>query len=73
MSEYGKTRLAVTITTDIADPDAAIAWVREQLAAALGTAGDEGEEGWFSATMGTPRWQVASVQVVRDGGNGRGD
>jgi hypothetical protein len=61
----------VTITTGIADPDAAIAWVREQLSVALGTQGDEGEEGWHSATIGTPRWQVASVRMIRDGAPGR--
>jgi len=61
--------LAVTITTDIMDPDEAIRWVREQLAASLGTQGDVGEgaagsAGWHSATIGTPRWQVNSVRAV---------
>jgi len=62
--------IAVTITTDIMDPDEAIRWAREQLAASLGTQGDEGgegeagSEGWHSATIGTPRWQVVSVRAV---------
>ncbi len=71
MSDYGKTALAITITTDIEDPDAAIAWVREQLSARLGTQGDEGEDGWFNTKMGTPRWQVVSVRVIRDNGSTR--
>jgi len=61
--------VAVTITTDITDPDEAIRWVRERLAAGLGTQGDTGEgaagsAGWHSATSGTPRWQVVSVRAV---------
>lgn len=61
--------VAVTITTDITDPDEALRWVREQLAAGLGTQGDAGEgaagsAGWHSATIGTPRWQVVSVRAV---------
>ncbi len=56
--------VAVTITTAITDPDEAIRWVREQLAANLGTPGDAGEEGWHSATIGTPRWQVNSVRAM---------
>jgi len=54
----------VTITTDIMDPDEAIRWVREQLAASLGTQGDEGGEGWRGATIGTPPWQVVGVRAV---------
>lgn len=57
----------MTITTDIMDPDEAIRWVREQLAAGLGTQGDEGEEGWHSATSGAPRWQVASARAGTPG------
>ncbi len=56
--------LAVTITTDIMDPDEAIRWAREQLAASLGTQGDEGGEGWRGATIGTPPWQVVGVRAV---------
>ncbi len=56
--------VAVTITTAITDPDEAIRWVREQLAANLGTQGDEGAEGWHNTSIGTPRWQLNSVRTV---------
>jgi len=45
--------------------------VREQLSASLGMQGDEGEDSWFNTKMGTPRWQVASVRVIRDSGSTR--
>lgn len=54
----------VTITTAIADPDEAIRWVREPLAANLGTQSDEGAEGWYNMSIGTPRWQPNSVRAV---------
>lgn len=56
--------LAVKITTDIKDPDEAIRWAREQFGTNFGTQGDEGQEGWHRATIGTPRWQINSVRAV---------
>jgi hypothetical protein len=49
----------VPVTVDAATPDAAIAWVREELREKLQP--DEGT-GWHTEGIATPRYQVTSVR-----------
>ena len=51
------------MTVDAETPDAAIAWVREELRQKLQP--DEGT-GWHTEGIATPRDQVASVRRVGD-------
>jgi hypothetical protein len=51
----------VPVTVDAESPDAAIAWVRDELRRQLQP--DEGT-GWHTEGIATPRYQVASVRRV---------